>query len=115
LTTISKFSIWEKSGLWPDFLVSVFEGNAAAFGLPFSSDMNGLRQAAEKRSLPMERRLLLKNVLLKQNEQALLSYPKIKENIEALADENSLTITTGHQLSLAGGPLFLWYKLCTLI
>ena len=63
----------------------------------------------------MERRLLLKNVLLKQNEQALLSYPKIKENIEALADENSLTITTGHQLSLAGGPLFLWYKLCTVI
>ncbi|MFM7722493.1 MAG: bacillithiol biosynthesis cysteine-adding enzyme BshC, partial [Bacteroidota bacterium] len=39
----------------------------------------------------------------------------VKENIEALREGNSMTIVTGHQLCLAGGPLFLFYKISSVI
>ncbi len=40
---------------------------------------------------------------------------KTKSNIVALADENTFTITTGHQLSLLSGPIFLIYKILHII
>nr|WP_315156602.1 bacillithiol biosynthesis cysteine-adding enzyme BshC [uncultured Flavobacterium sp.] len=38
-----------------------------------------------------------------------------KENIELLADENTFTITTGHQLNLFSGPLYFLYKIISTI
>jgi bacillithiol synthase len=35
------------------------------------------------------------------------------QNIEALSEDNSYTITTGHQLSLLTGPLYFVYKIVT--
>ncbi|MDG5766457.1 bacillithiol biosynthesis cysteine-adding enzyme BshC [Balneolales bacterium ANBcel1] len=37
------------------------------------------------------------------------------ENIEALSDENTVTITTGQQVSLYGGPLYTVFKTLTVI
>lgn len=38
-----------------------------------------------------------------------------KENIAALAKENTFTITTGHQLNLFSGPLYFLYKIVSVI
>lgn len=35
--------------------------------------------------------------------------------IKSLADENTFTVTTGHQLNLLGGPLYFLYKIITTI
>jgi len=111
----SLHSIIEPSGLWPDFLWAAFKGHLPEAGLRYSSDIAGLKQALQNRKFPSERRALLADVLLQQNKNALNTFPKIKEHLELLRGEDTFTITTGHQLSLAGGPLFLWYKLCTVV
>jgi bacillithiol biosynthesis cysteine-adding enzyme BshC len=38
-----------------------------------------------------------------------------KQNIEALANSNTFTITTGHQLNLFSGPLYFLYKIISTI
>lgn len=38
-----------------------------------------------------------------------------QENIRALADDNTFTITTGHQLNLFTGPLYFFYKIISTI
>ena len=35
----------------------------------------------------------------------------VQENIQALTKENTFTVTTGHQLNLYGGPLYVAYKI----
>jgi bacillithiol biosynthesis cysteine-adding enzyme BshC len=35
----------------------------------------------------------------------------VQANIESLANENTYTVTTGHQLNLYGGPLYVAYKI----
>lgn len=115
MNKINLLSIIEDAGLWPDFLVSVFNSKNSEAGLPFSSDTSGVLLAAKKRVFPSLRRQLLTDILQKQNRDALETFPKIKEHLDLLSKEGTFTITTGHQLSLSGGPLFLWYKLCTVV
>jgi bacillithiol biosynthesis cysteine-adding enzyme BshC len=38
-----------------------------------------------------------------------------RQNIELLADENTFTVTTGHQLNLFSGPLYFLYKIISTI
>lgn len=40
---------------------------------------------------------------------------KVKDNLEKLKQENTYTITTGHQLNIFTGPLFFHYKIITVI
>lgn len=47
--------------------------------------------------------------------QGLPDSTKTLENIRALADVNTFTVTTGHQLVLFGGPMFTLYKIATAI
>ncbi|MGB3619373.1 MAG: bacillithiol biosynthesis BshC, partial [Catalinimonas sp.] len=41
--------------------------------------------------------------------------PATRENLEALADPRTFTVTTGHQLNLFSGPLYFIYKLVTVV
>lgn len=41
--------------------------------------------------------------------------PKVNENLQRLSQENCFTVTTGHQLCLATGPLYFIYKVLTVI
>ncbi len=59
-------------------------------------------------------RKLLFDTLSNQNKSLLLS-EKTRKNIELLKNENTFTITTGHQLSLLTGPLYFIYKILTVI
>ncbi|MCH7524151.1 MAG: bacillithiol biosynthesis cysteine-adding enzyme BshC [Bacteroidetes bacterium] len=59
-------------------------------------------------------RTVLVNVLKKQY-QNVNSSSLTTQNIEALKQENTFTITTGHQLNLFTGPLYFLYKIISTI
>jgi bacillithiol biosynthesis cysteine-adding enzyme BshC len=61
-----------------------------------------------------QHRQILTQCLAEQNKDIFLS-EKSSKNIELLGEKNAFCITTGHQLALAGGPLFVTYKILTTI
>jgi bacillithiol synthase len=82
------------------------------YGL-FPSLENFERQIANK-SFSKAKREILKDALIRQHEGFHLS-PITEENILALAEENTYTVTTGHQLNIFTGPLYFIYKIITII
>ena len=64
----------------------------------------------KEKSYSKEQRKILCEVLEKQLENLQLS-DKQKENLQALSQENTFTIVTGHQLNLFTGPAFFVYKI----
>ncbi len=47
--------------------------------------------------------------------QAVPEAPEVMNNIRLLENENTFTLTTGHQLCLFGGPLFTIYKVLSVV
>ncbi|WP_443944358.1 bacillithiol biosynthesis cysteine-adding enzyme BshC [Pedobacter sp. AW1-32] len=83
---------------------------------PFYSyrpDMDGLAEAIEKRNFLGNREVLVN--VLHQQYQKLNVNKSVSKNIDLLADANTYTITTGHQLNLFTGPLYFIYKIVTAI
>ena len=68
-------------------------------------------QIIQKSSQQIDRSSLY-NVLKSQN---LNSSEKTLKNIENIKEENTFSITTGHQLCLFTGPLYLIYKIAATI
>lgn len=77
-------------------------------------DLDAIEKEIERRKkIKIERNILadqlyLQNNTLKKNELVL-------KNIELLRNENTFTVTTGHQLNLLTGPLFSIYKIAQTI
>lgn len=75
----------------------------------FYPDMDGLTTAMQKRSAqPINRPVLVERLNAQYN--GLPSSEKVQKNIQLLANDNAFTITTGHQLCLGTGPLYLILK-----
>ncbi|WP_080777716.1 bacillithiol biosynthesis cysteine-adding enzyme BshC [Chryseobacterium phocaeense] len=90
-----------------DFLnhkIEGFENNT--FSLDHFKDQIHLKQ----NSFSEEQRQTLSDVLEQQLSGLSLS-SKQKENLENLKQQNTFTITTGHQLNLFSGPVFFVYKI----
>jgi len=84
----------------------------------YSPSIEGILEAANARQFEPEQRGLLADRLLSQYDEGGIDLKKSKltaTNIELLREENSLTITTGHQLNLMGGPLYSLYKILSVI
>ena len=78
--------------------------------LPFSKE-NLIKQADRKSDwYTQEARSLLVQELRKSYSSAALTKEQ-DENLKRLEDHNTVTITTGHQLSLFTGPLYFIYKI----
>ena len=72
-------------------------------------------QIEEKRkSVQGQSRTALVSSLKNQYQHINISSQTL-QNIEALKDENTFTITTGHQLNLFTGPLYFFYKIIATI
>ena len=72
-------------------------------------------QIEDKRdSFQAPSRTILASVLKKQYQNIEASKQTL-QNIEFLKDENTFTITTGHQLNLFTGPLYFLYKIISTI
>lgn len=68
---------------------------------------------ASRRTVATDRETLVSSIERKYAGVDLLE--KVVENIKSLRDENTYTVTTGHQLCLFGGPMFVIYKVLTTI
>lgn len=64
---------------------------------------------AERKKSPSQRSVL-QEIVTKQNTPYLASFPQIKNNIDALASENTFTICTAHQPHIALGATYVLYK-----
>lgn len=74
-------------------------------------ELNNVPDLIENREgFDQEKRAVLVDVLRKQYE----GYPD-KPDIDALLDSKTFTVTTGHQLNIFGGPLYIVYKIVTII
>ncbi|SOE22165.1 bacillithiol biosynthesis cysteine-adding enzyme BshC [Spirosomataceae bacterium TFI 002] len=73
-------------------------------------DIAGFKQVIENRKFTSEKREVLVSELSKQYEG--IENPPF---IEQLKDEKTFTITTGHQLNIFTGPLYIVYKIVTVI
>ncbi len=79
----------------------------------FPNLANFKAQIAEKSKQQCNRKILV-STLKKQYKNLPIS-PKTKQNIDLLLQENTFTITTGHQLNLFTGPLYFLYKIISTI
>ncbi len=82
-----------------------------------SSSDNFDKKSIEKRLIfrgEFEHRELLYTLLTEQNKNIILG-SESKKNIELLKEKNTVCVTTGHQLTLMGGPLFVTYKILTVV
>ena len=75
----------------------------------FYPDMNGLESAIqERKKRPVNRAILVERLQIQYKD--LPQAEKVQANIDLLTKENTYTITTGHQLCLGTGPLYLILK-----
>ena len=80
----------------------------------FEPDLNGFEQIIKERKFPQRNREVLVEALRRQ----YYDLPKselLQKNIDLLKEENTFTVTTGHQLNLFTGPLYFIYKILTVI
>jgi bacillithiol biosynthesis cysteine-adding enzyme BshC len=81
----------------------------------FPTIENFEKQLIEKQqNYNSKRREILVSILNKQYQSLTIS-DLTKNNIALLLEENSFTITTGHQLNLFTGPLYFLYKIISTI
>jgi bacillithiol biosynthesis cysteine-adding enzyme BshC len=81
----------------------------------FPTVENFNKQLTDKsNSFAAENREVLVRVLQRQYKNITL-HDAVKQNISSLAEANTFTITTGHQLNIFTGPLYFIYKIVTVI
>lgn len=69
---------------------------------------------ADRKKFPVDRNALTRELHL-QHQEYYSAFPNLKLQVETLQAENTFTVTTGHQLCLATGPLYFIYKIITTI
>ncbi len=68
---------------------------------------------ANRSQFPIDRALLVRE--LKEQNRGFSHSGEAMKNIQLLGEENTFTVTTGHQLVLMGGPMYMLYKIATAI
>lgn len=81
----------------------------------FLPDLGGLVEAIRKKEKEPNHNDLLHEIFAEQLHPHIKQYPAVAENVAAFGQASTLSITTGHQLVLAGGPAYLYYKISTVI
>ncbi|MFD0963050.1 bacillithiol biosynthesis cysteine-adding enzyme BshC [Pseudofulvibacter geojedonensis] len=108
---------YQQTGYFSSFICDYLNQTSAVkpFYNRYPSLENFKDQIEEKRlSFRSETRNLITQVL--QNQYTELNASLLtQKNIELLQEENTFTITTGHQLNLFTGPLYFLYKIISTI
>lgn len=102
-----------QSRIFSRLFLDYFSGGLKEF-YEFEPAAEGIYAFTEKNGYETLDRSLLVGELLRQNSGLSLSVAT-KKNFEALADKNTYTVVTGHQLCLATGPLYFIYKILSAI
>ncbi|MFO0507205.1 MAG: bacillithiol biosynthesis cysteine-adding enzyme BshC, partial [Chryseotalea sp.] len=108
---------FEKTNSFSDFFLNYVNENdkLKAFYNHFPTLQNFEKQIAEKQQTITEqaRHVLVKS--LTQQYQSISLTEAENQNLQALQNKNTFTITTGHQLNIFTGPLYFIYKVVTVI
>ncbi len=106
---------FRETGLFSKLIDDYVEENPQL--APFYSappTIKGFKKALALKDFSVENRSTLVEVL-KEQYTSIDTPSKVNENIEALLDSKTFTVTTGHQLNIFTGPLFYIYKLVATI
>ncbi|NOT75568.1 MAG: bacillithiol biosynthesis cysteine-adding enzyme BshC [Cyclobacteriaceae bacterium] len=100
-----------------DFFLKYIEQDAALkpYYSQFPEVKNFKEQIKEKTPFPSSSRNSLVETLNKQYSKITNPSDAVKKNIQSLADKNTFTVVTGHQLNIFTGPLYFIYKIVTVI
>lgn len=105
-----------ESNQFPEIVCDYLEGNP--FLMPFYAHQPVIDSYADaikiKSNFSAEKRRILTEELAKTYEQfgvELEDTSAVKQNITRLNNSNTFTITTGHQLCLLGGPMYVHFKI----
>ncbi|MFV0530779.1 MAG: bacillithiol biosynthesis cysteine-adding enzyme BshC [Flavobacteriales bacterium] len=111
---IKETVLFKETGVFSKLLLDyVSKETLAPFYNHFPTRENFIKQAELKKQFYKNRPILYK-ALLKQYEGFQI-HQKVSENLHAIKEENTFTITTGHQLNLFTGPLYFIYKILCII
>lgn len=80
----------------------------------FTPDLEGLQAALAARRFPEAQRRTLVQVLERQY-AGMAMRPEVRRSLDLLAAPNALTVTTGHQLCLFTGPLYVPFKVLNVV
>jgi uncharacterized protein YllA (UPF0747 family) len=102
----------EKTFFASQFISDYYDGKLSGFHT-YSPDISSLKRAiSDKSNFAQEKRDDLVAVLKKQYSVAELEPgDRVAQNIEALFDANTYTVTTGQQIHIGLGPLYVLYKI----
>jgi bacillithiol biosynthesis cysteine-adding enzyme BshC len=108
---------FQKTGFFSKTMVDYLEKNEhiTSFYHNFP-DINGFHNQIEekKKSFRLQSRFVLVDAL-KNQYKTFDTSTKTDQNIELLKQQNTFTVTTGHQLNLFTGPLYFLYKIISTI
>ena len=105
----------KKTGQFSKFFLDYLEGKESL--RPFYSHeprLESFDAAIKAKQFSADKRQLLVEVLESQYAGIPLA-PAVAQQLDALRDEKTFTVTTGHQLNLFTGPLYFIYKLISTI
>ena len=77
--------------------------------------LNSFPDVIENRNQFPFHRVELVSELNAQNNSYFEKFPLVKSNVDSIANANTFTVTTGHQLCIAGGPSYFIYKIISTI
>ncbi|MBK9319619.1 MAG: bacillithiol biosynthesis cysteine-adding enzyme BshC [Bacteroidetes bacterium] len=104
------------SGLYGKMMLDYIEGHPQLRPYySYSPALSSFPDVIEARKEFPFHRETLADEMLAQHQAYLQRFPVLSQQIEALRSEQTFTVTTGHQLCLATGPLYFIYKIITTI
>ncbi|MGC4129989.1 MAG: bacillithiol biosynthesis cysteine-adding enzyme BshC [Bergeyella sp.] len=107
---ITNISFQEISTI-PKLIKDYLNGEIPAFREMLYTDEKLSGQIQKKKeNFSSEKRKTLSEVLKQQHQSLELSEIQ-KKNLEKISEDNTFTVTTGHQLNLFTGPVFFIYKI----
>ncbi len=107
---------FEKTGLRSKMLIDYIKSDPFLDQFyKYKPSYDSFPQLIEDRESFNVNREVLSSELLLQHGSYFDAFPELKNNILSLQSEKTFTVTTGHQLCFAGGPMFFFYKIITTI
>jgi len=79
-----------------------------------SLSIEKIKSLSEQKKVSSDERELLSEVLTDQY-KGISEIKKVSDNIKSIKDSNTYTVTTGHQLNIFTGPLYVIYKIVSTI
>lgn len=103
--------------LFEKTIISYINGNTTIERLyHFNPDLKGFKERISRGCSPKVEREKLVDLLLSQYSAAEIELlPDVKKNILSLSLSTTFTVTTGHQLNIFSGPLYVLFKLLSTI